>query len=137
MSPHYVDGFDRNKLKAIQADQEVVVLAVAANPADQKKYDEFFQQITKTLQEQGLSGDDLATRRQVLLTRDLAGLGIGCPVTAVVQIKMRNVKGQWKAVELDLLQPRVPMAATQPARNHSVRAAPATGPRPAATQPAR
>lgn len=128
---HYVDGFQRDKMTLMQADQHVLVMAVAAKPDDQQKYDELFQQITKDLQSQGFNGDSLASLRQVRLTRDLAQKGIGLPVTAVVQLVMQNVNGQWKASELDLRPPRGQPAASQP-----VRVVPRTILKPA-TQPAR
>jgi hypothetical protein len=111
----YVDGFDRNKMTLMQADRHIVVMALAANPHDQQVYDQILQQIDKDLEEEGLRGEALATRRQVRLIRELAQQGIGYPVSGVVQIILQNVNGQWKASELDLRPPRVPSVTSQPA----------------------
>jgi hypothetical protein len=129
----YVDGFERDKLIAMPVDaQEIRVIAVAANPNDRRVYDQLFQETTKTLQGQGATGQDLDSRRKILLTRDLARQGIAMPVTATVILTMRKVKDQqgklqWKATELDMQPPRVPAPGSQVFRRPTIVAPPRAG----------
>ncbi len=131
----YVDGFQRDRMKVIQAGQQVMVIIVAANPDDQKVHDQLLQELTKSLQDQGHTGEDLTTLRDVRLRRELAQQGIGYPVAATIVLNMRNVNGQWKATELDLRPPHGPTS--QPGRRPSIRVRPGVGPaNNPATQPA-
>lgn len=111
---HYVDGFERNHMSVLRAESQTLVTAVAIDPKDQAAYDQVFREITKELQEQGYSGQDLAARRQTLLIRKLARQGVGYPVAATVILTMQTVKDQWKVAKLDLRPPFVPAAGSQP-----------------------
>ena len=140
----YVDGFKRDKLQVVPVDlQQAKVIAVAANPEDRRVYDQMFREITKSLQDQGYGGQDVESRRKIVLTRELAQRGIALPVTATVVMTMRKVKDpqgkvQWKATELDLPPPRVPGVGSQPSRGAASAAPPPAGAisKPS-TQPAR
>jgi hypothetical protein len=116
----YVDGFQRDRMTLMQADQQVLVMAVAANPQDKETYDQLYRELTASLQAQGYSGESLASLRSVRLKRELAQRGIGYPVTATILITLRKVDGQWKASGLDLRPPHLPVPGSQPARNPSI-----------------
>jgi hypothetical protein len=129
----YVDGFQRDKLIVMPVDpQEVRVIAVAANPEDRQDYDRLFRETTKTLADQGVTGQDLESRRKVVLTRELAKLGIGYPIQATIILTMRKIKDpqgkvQWKATELDLQPPRSLAAGSQVFRAPATLAPPPAG----------
>lgn len=123
----YVDGFQRDKLQVVPGNQQLQVIAVAARPEDKRIHDELLEQITKRLQDQRYTGQNLASRLHIDLTRELAQRGIGYPIHATIVLTMRRFNGQWKATELDLQPPRMPAAGSQPARVPASLTPPALG----------
>lgn len=111
----YVDGFERERMTLVAADQQVIVMAEAANPQDKETHDRLYRELTAGLQEQGYSGENLESIRSVRLRRELAQRGIGYPVGATVLITMRKIDGRWKADRLDLRPPHLPAPGSQPA----------------------
>ncbi len=98
----YVAGFEREALTVQARDRHMIVSVVAANPVDAQVHAEVSARLTEALREQGYDGEELARLRDIRLKRELLERGIGYPIEARINLAMRQVDGQWKAIELDI-----------------------------------